>query len=202
MRIGLALLAGYFLGRRKKLRMAVALAAAGAAGRARGGKGGGGGGGLLSQGIKSLTSSADVAPIVDRLRGDLLEVGKAAAVAAAGRQIDSLSDKLHERAEALRTPEKKPGDDTEQADASERARNGAGEPQDEPRDEPQDEPRDEPQDEPRDEPRDEPEDAAEYEDEGEEPEPTAQEPEEPERTHRRPRMLRRTRRAVRGSTHG
>ncbi|MGW3351647.1 hypothetical protein ACWDA3_50835 [Nonomuraea rubra] len=179
MRIGLALLAGYFLGRRKKLRMAVALAAAGAAGRARGGKGGGGGGGgLLSQGIKSLTSSADVAPIVDRLRGDLLEVGKAAAVAAAGRQIDSLSDKLHERAEALRTPEKKPGDDAEQADASERARNGAGEPQDEP------------------------EDITEYEDDGEEPEPTAQEPEEPERTHRRPRMLRRTRRAVRGSTHG
>lgn len=51
LRIAFALLAGYFLGRRRKLRMAAALAAAGMAGRARGGKGGGGGGGLLSQGI-------------------------------------------------------------------------------------------------------------------------------------------------------
>ncbi|TYB52775.1 hypothetical protein FXF51_50885 [Nonomuraea sp. PA05] len=178
MRIAFALLAGYFLGRRRKLRMAAALAAAGLAGRARGGKGVAGGVGLLSQGIKGLTSSADVAPIVDRLRGDLLNVGKAAAVAAAGRQIDSLSDKLHERAEALRSPGEQPGDDADQADAPEDAQDAqnAQDAQD------AQDSRDEPED-----------DAAE--DQG-------QEPEDRERPQRRPRVLRRTHRAVRGSTHG
>ncbi|GAA4974660.1 hypothetical protein HD597_009328 [Nonomuraea thailandensis] len=189
LRIAFALLAGYFLGRRRKLRMAAALAAAGLAGRARGGKGGGGsGGGLLSQGIKTLTSSADVAPIVDRLRGDLLEVGKAAAVAAAGRQIDSLSDKLHERAEAMRAPGQKPGDDSDRAGAPQGEQDGAEEPEDTAEDTAAGTT----------------EDTAEGEDEdyGEEPEAEAREPEARERTQRRPRMLRRTRRAMRGSDHG
>lgn len=100
--IGFALLAGYYLGRRRKLRMAAALAMAGLAGRA-----GGGQGGLLAQGLKTLTSSEELKPVTDRLRGDLMEVGKAAALAAAGKQIDSLSDKLHDRAESLRTPGEK-----------------------------------------------------------------------------------------------
>jgi hypothetical protein len=101
LRIACAVLAGYYLGRRRKLRMAAALAAAGLAGRAKGGKGGG----LLAQGIKVLGSSPEVGQLTDRLRGDLMEVGKAAAVAATSRKMDSLSDKLHERAEALRTPD-------------------------------------------------------------------------------------------------
>ncbi|WP_433430325.1 hypothetical protein [Nonomuraea sp. CA-141351] len=98
-RIALAVLAGYYLGRRHKLRMAAALALAGLVGRARMSEGGG----LLSQGIKTLRSSAEVGQITDRLRGDLMEVGKAAAVAATSRQIDALSNRLHERAESLRT---------------------------------------------------------------------------------------------------
>jgi hypothetical protein len=98
-RIAFAVLAGYYLGRRRKLRMAAALAAAGLAGRAHGGEGG-----LLTQGIKALGSSPEIGRITDRLRGDLMEVGKAAAVAATSRQIDSLSSKLHDRADALRTP--------------------------------------------------------------------------------------------------
>lgn len=98
-RIAFAVLAGYCLGRRRKLRLAMALAAAGLAGRARGGEGG-----LLAQGIKALGSSPELTRITDRLRGDLMEVGKAAAVAATSRQIDSLSGKLQDRAEALRTP--------------------------------------------------------------------------------------------------
>ncbi|MEV1174558.1 hypothetical protein [Nonomuraea sp. NPDC049784] len=98
-RIAFAVLAGYYLGRRRKLRMAAALALAGLVGRARMSEGGG----LLSQGIKTLRSSAEVGQITDRLRGDLMEVGKAAAVAATSRQIDALSNRLHERAETLRT---------------------------------------------------------------------------------------------------
>ncbi|MFI7632844.1 hypothetical protein [Nonomuraea sp. NPDC049400] len=97
-RIACAVLAGYYLGRRRKLRMAAALALAGLVGRARMGEGG-----LLSQGVKALRSSAEVGQITDRLRGDLMEVGKAAAVAATSRQIDALSNRLHERAESLRT---------------------------------------------------------------------------------------------------
>ena len=99
LQIAFAVLAGYCLGRHRKLRMAAALAAAGLAGRARGGEGG-----LLAQGVKALGSSPEIGQITDRLRGDLLEVGKAAAVAAASRQIDSLSGKLLDRADALRTP--------------------------------------------------------------------------------------------------
>ncbi|AQZ66978.1 unnamed protein product [[Actinomadura] parvosata subsp. kistnae] len=138
LRIAFALLAGYFLGRRRKLRMAAALAAAGLAGRARAG---GGGGGLLSQGIKALTSSAEVGQVADRLRGDLLQVGKAAAVAAAGRQIDSLSDKLHERAEALRSPGER---DATEDQAEDQAEDEAqGDAQDGPEEEPEEEPEDE-----------------------------------------------------------
>ncbi|MEV4570698.1 hypothetical protein AB0K12_43700 [Nonomuraea sp. NPDC049419] len=95
MRIACALLAGYYLGRRRKLRTAAVLVAAGLAGKASGN-----GGGLLSQGLKTLGSSADLGQLTEQLRGGLLEAGKAAT----SRQIDSLSDKLHERAESLRSP--------------------------------------------------------------------------------------------------
>ncbi|MEV4473617.1 hypothetical protein [Nonomuraea sp. NPDC049504] len=95
MRIACALLAGYYLGRRRKLRTAAVLVAAGLAGKASGNSGG-----LLSQGLKTLGSSADLGKLTEQLRGGLLEAGKAAT----SRQIDSLSDKLHERAESLRSP--------------------------------------------------------------------------------------------------
>jgi hypothetical protein len=122
-RIAFAVLAGYYLGRRRKLRMAAALAAAGLAGRAHGGEGG-----LLAQGIKVLGSSPEIGRITDRLRGDLMEVGKAAAVAATSRQIDSLSNKLHDRADALRAPESAKGDGAKGDGAKEDGakENGAG----------------------------------------------------------------------------
>ncbi|MEV1178769.1 hypothetical protein [Nonomuraea sp. NPDC049784] len=133
--IALAVLAGYYLGRRRKLCMVAALAAAGLAGRVPGG-----GGGVLAQGIKTLRSSPEVGQITDRLRGDLLEVGKAAAVAATSRQIDSLSDRLHERAEALRTPgtakhtgpptKQAAGDETDEDSEDEGYKEGEGEEED------------------------------------------------------------------------
>ncbi|SDH40790.1 hypothetical protein SAMN05421505_11571 [Sinosporangium album] len=97
-RIALAIAAGYYLGRHHKLRVAAALAAAGVAG------GLGHKSGVLKHGAKILGSSPELEKITSRLRSDLTEVGKAAAVAAAGRQIDSLTSKLHDRAEALRQP--------------------------------------------------------------------------------------------------
>ncbi|MFC5822713.1 hypothetical protein [Nonomuraea insulae] len=170
--IGFALLAGYYLGRRRKLRMAAALALAGLAGRgARGG-----GGGMLAQGLKTLTSSEELKPVTDRLRGDLMEVGKAAALAAAGKQIDSLSDKLHDRAESLRAP----GEKTAPA-AEDEAEDDAEDAEDEAEDDAEDE-----------EPEEDEEDT-----EDEEPEEEAEEPEESKRAGQRPHALRRTGRSRR-----
>ncbi|GII92878.1 hypothetical protein [Sinosporangium siamense] len=97
-RMALAVAAGYYLGRRHKLKLAAGLAVAGALG------GLSRKGGLLKQGAKILGSSPELEKITGQLRSDLTEVGKAAAVAATGRQLDSLTSKLHDRAEALRRP--------------------------------------------------------------------------------------------------
>ncbi|MFI6600244.1 hypothetical protein ACIBHX_28705 [Nonomuraea sp. NPDC050536] len=95
-RLAMALAAGYYLGRRHKLRTVALLAMAGAARELRGEDG------FLKQGLKMLGTSPELEKITDRLRGDLMEVGKAAAVAATSKQIDSLSTKLRDRAESLR----------------------------------------------------------------------------------------------------
>ena len=109
-KIALAVAAGYCLGRHRKLRLAAAVAAAGVAGRWGASKSG-----LLEQGMKGL-NSPELEEITGRLRGDLREAGKAAAVAATSRQIDALSDAIHARAEALRDPGRKPGDKPDKPD--------------------------------------------------------------------------------------
>ncbi len=95
--LGLAIGAGYLLGRTKKLKMAVAV------------------GGLVA-GRKLNLSPRMVAELVskqmrdnpqfkelgDQLRGDLRGVGKAASGALVERQIGSLADRLHGRTAAMR----------------------------------------------------------------------------------------------------
>jgi hypothetical protein len=98
--VALALAAGYYLGRRHKLRLATMLAAAGVARNLRKGDSGG----LLKHGIKLLGQSPQMEEMTNRLRGELMEVGKAAAVAATSRQLETLTSRLHERAESLRQP--------------------------------------------------------------------------------------------------
>jgi hypothetical protein len=102
----LAIGAGYVLGRRHKMRMAAVLAGATAVGGI-----GGLGGSVLRRGVTALGSTdllGGVAPqlgdIADKVRGDLLDAGKAAALAAVTGRIDSLTDSLHERADTLRAP--------------------------------------------------------------------------------------------------
>lgn len=95
-RMALAVAAGYYLGRHHRLRTAAALGAAALFGRMRGDSG------LLDRGMKLLGTSPELEKITDQLRGELVEAGKAAAVTATSRQIDSLSSRLHERAEAMR----------------------------------------------------------------------------------------------------
>jgi hypothetical protein len=96
-RVGLALTAGYVLGRLHKMKWALALAALAGRKRLPGGSGG-----LLQQGAKFLASSPELAKLTEEMRGQLVEAGKAAAVAAVSGKINSLSDELRERSEAMR----------------------------------------------------------------------------------------------------
>ncbi|ETK35501.1 hypothetical protein [Microbispora sp. ATCC PTA-5024] len=111
LKVALAVIAGYYLGRHHKLRFAFMLALAILAGRL---KGEGAVGTILEQGTKILGSSPELGKITDRVRGDLLDIGKAAAMRATSKQIDSLSDRLHERAEALRQPKSRRAEEEEE----------------------------------------------------------------------------------------
>jgi hypothetical protein len=122
----LALGVGYILGRRRKMRLTMMLAAAAATG--------GVGGGALRRGMKMLGStealgkvSPQLAEIVDTVRGDLLDAGKAAAVAAATNRIGSLSDTLHERAQSIREPAEAMGEQAAGRIPKQRRRAGADE---------------------------------------------------------------------------
>jgi hypothetical protein len=102
----LAVGAGYVLGRRRKMRTAAMVAGATAVGGI-----GGLGGSMLRRGAKALGSTElldnvtpELGEIADKVRGDLLDAGKAAALAAVTGRIDSLTDSLHERADSLRAP--------------------------------------------------------------------------------------------------
>ncbi|MET8051047.1 hypothetical protein ABZU75_25935 [Streptosporangium sp. NPDC005286] len=117
-RMVLAVAGGYLLGR-GKYRLAAALAIAGVTGHLRAGKGD-----LLQQGLKMLTSSPEVEKIIESVRSDLLDAGKDAAKAAVSTQIDSLSSRLHDRAESLRNPEQAEEEEEEEEPEVRRKRRG------------------------------------------------------------------------------
>ena len=119
-RVAVAVGAGYLLGRRRKMRLALMLSGAAMAG----GLGGGVPGQLLRRGTKLLGSadvlgkvSPELGEVTGMIGGELLPVGKAAARAAVSSRINALSDRVHERAEALRNPAEQtgPGEDGELA---------------------------------------------------------------------------------------
>ena len=105
-RAAVAIGVGYVLGRRRKMRLATVLAV----GAATGGIAGLGGSALRrgAQALGSTEALGKLAPqfgdIAGTVRGDLVEAGKAAAVAAVTGRIDALTDSLHDRAESLRNP--------------------------------------------------------------------------------------------------
>jgi len=88
-KVALAVGAGYLLGRTRKMRVALMLAAAGITGKFPGSPTQ-----LVAHGLKSLGASADVSQLSEQLRGELLDAARAAALAAATHQIDSLNDRL------------------------------------------------------------------------------------------------------------
>jgi hypothetical protein len=96
-RLGLAVTVGYFLGRFHKMKWALAAAALAGRGQLPSGPGG-----LVQQGAKLLTSSPEFTKLTDEMKGRLVEAGKAAAVAAVSSKIDSLSEGLRGRSEAMR----------------------------------------------------------------------------------------------------
>jgi hypothetical protein len=116
-RVALGVAGGYFLGRTKKMKLALMLAGMSAGRRA------GGPGELLKGGTKLLSSSPELAKLTDVVRGRLLEAGKGAALAVATRQVETLTDRVGKRVESLGdlgTPRREPADD-ERAPADDRA---------------------------------------------------------------------------------
>lgn len=103
-KVALALGVGYFLGRTHKTRLALFLAA----GAATGGFGGAARRVVTSGGKRLAASeslgklSPDFGQVVDSLKGDLADAGKAAAKAAISSKLDAVADSLHDRTEALR----------------------------------------------------------------------------------------------------
>lgn len=104
LKVALALGVGYFLGRTHKTRLAFLLAA----GAATGGFGGVAGR-VLTSGRERLAASEsliklspDFANVVDSLKGDLADAGKAAAKAAISNRLDAVADSIHDRTEILR----------------------------------------------------------------------------------------------------
>jgi hypothetical protein len=95
LRVAIGVAGGYFLGRTKKMKLAMMLAGM-AAGRQVGGPGE-----LLKGGTKLLAGRPELARLTDEVRGRLLEAGKAAAVAVATRQVENLTDRVGKRVEAL-----------------------------------------------------------------------------------------------------
>ena len=94
--VAAALGAGYLLGRSHKTKLALALAGVAAGKRLKAGAGPTGHAG-------ELLKSSPVEELIESLRGELVEAGKKAAVAAASKRVDSLSDRLQQRADSLRT---------------------------------------------------------------------------------------------------
>lgn len=102
-KLAAVLLGGYLLGRTKRMKTALMVAGALAT---RGVRGESQGSGLLGGTLGGVTDSVLKSPELKRLRGEvtgkLVGAGKAAALAAATRRIDSLSSGLQDRTERLR----------------------------------------------------------------------------------------------------
>jgi hypothetical protein len=110
-RMALAVAGGYLFGRFRKARWALALAGAAA---------GSGLAGRRALPRAGILKSPEVGRLAKDIRGDLAAAGKRAVVTAASSRMDSLSDRLGERASALRgAGEEKPEEAEEPEDRRE-----------------------------------------------------------------------------------
>jgi hypothetical protein len=88
-KVAVAVGAGYFLGRTRKMRIAMMLAAAGLTGKFPATPAA-----LVAQGLKSLGAADQLHDLTDQLRGEVMTAAKAAALAAATNRVDALNDRL------------------------------------------------------------------------------------------------------------
>jgi hypothetical protein len=130
--LALAIAAGYMLGRRKKTRLALMLGAAALTGKLGGGVAGqltkllGSGDGLgkaVGDVLGKATGGAageavpGLGEVGDMIRQDLTSVAKRAAATAISNQIESLSDQLRDRADAIREQAAGPAKETGEEEA-------------------------------------------------------------------------------------
>lgn len=102
-RVALGVAGGYFLGRTKKMKLALMLGGIAA------GRRGGSPGGLLGRGTALLDSSPELAALRDQISGRLVEAGKGAVMGLAARQLESLTDRVSDRVESLGDPDRLTG---------------------------------------------------------------------------------------------
>ncbi|MEU3027266.1 DNA primase [Streptomyces incarnatus] len=95
--LGLAIGAGYFLGRTRKLKMAIAVGSLVAGKKLNLGPGA-----LVDLARKQLRDNPQFKEIGDQLSTELRGVGKAASGAMVERQLSSLADRLHDRTAQVR----------------------------------------------------------------------------------------------------
>ncbi|GGM44583.1 hypothetical protein ACFFX1_42790 [Dactylosporangium sucinum] len=110
---------GYLLGRQHKLRWGLLLAAAAASGRLSRP------GGLLQHGVRALSSAPELRKLGE-LGAPLVSATKDAARTAVTSRIGSVSDRLRERTDALRSGE---GEEPEEEEEPRRARRRRPEPE-------------------------------------------------------------------------
>ncbi|MDX2693755.1 DNA primase [Streptomyces ipomoeae] len=179
--MGLAIGAGYVLGRTRKLKLALAAGTLVAGRRLN-----------LSPGAvadlvsRQLNDNPQFKEIGDELRQDLRGVGKAASGALVERQMGTLADRLHSRTAEVRDrlagtvrdagdgEEEEPEEETPEEEPQE-------EPQEKPQEKPEEEPGEEPEETPEEEPEEEPEEGSEKEPEGREEPRGGDEDKEPSR---------------------
>src|SRR5690606_262876 len=92
-RVALGVGIGYFLGRTKKMRLAMMLAGAGMTGKLPSNPQE-----LLQRSASMLGSSPEINKITESVRGELMNAARAAAVTAASNRIDALNERLQSRA--------------------------------------------------------------------------------------------------------
>jgi hypothetical protein len=175
--MGLAIGAGYVLGRTRKLKLALAAGTLVAGRRLN-----------LSPGAvadlvsRQLNDNPQFKEIGDELRQDLRGVGKAASGALVERQMGTLADRLHSRTAEVRDrlagTVRDAGDGEEEEPEEETPED---EPQEEPQEKPEEEPGEEPEETPEEEPEEEPEEGSEKEPEGREEPRGGDEDKEPSR---------------------
>jgi hypothetical protein len=105
-RVVLAVGVGYFLGRTRKMRLALMIAAAGATGKAGGARQ------LLQRGLRGLADSPEFGQIADSLRGELLTAAKSAAATVATSRVKSLNSRLQD----AKIPGQRDSDDEDYAE--------------------------------------------------------------------------------------